>query len=70
MTLSAGKVDLLTKVFTMNTRLLKELQKHQTSRPLLERLPLKPNQTPAYIEAITLVICGLVIIAGITWGSL
>ena len=52
----------------MNTRLLKELQKHQTSRPLLERSPLKPNQTPAYIEAFTLVICGLVIIAGIFGG--
>jgi len=49
---------------------LNELQKHQTARPLLERSPLKPNKTPAYIELFTLVLCGLVIIAGITWGAL
>ena len=69
MTLSAGKVDLLTRVFTMNTKLLNELQKHQLERPLIERHN-KPHIVPAYIEAITLVICGLVIIAGITWGAL
>ena len=53
----------------MDTRLLRELQKHQTKRPLIER-NIKPHIVPAYIEAITLVICGLVIIAGITWGAL
>jgi len=51
----------------MDTRLLRELQKHQTTRPLIERHN-KPHIVPAYIESITLVICGLVIIAGIFGG--
>ena len=53
----------------MDTRLLRELQKHQTNRPLIER-NINPHIVPAYIEALTLVLCGLVIIAGITWGAL
>ena len=63
-----GLADLLTKVSIMNIRLLNELQKHQTARPLLERSPLKPNKTPAYIESLTLALCALVIIAGIFGG--
>jgi len=70
MTLSAGKVDLLTRVFTMNTKLLNELQKHQLDRPLLERHNIERQPVPVYIEVLTLALCGLVIIAGITWGSL
>ena len=70
MTLSAGKVDLLTRVFTMNTKLLNELKKHQLERPLLERRNIERQLVPAYIEALTLALCGLVIIAGITWGAL
>ena len=60
----------------MDTKLLRELQKHQTARPLLERSPLKPNKTPAYIEAFTIVICLVVILVGLlspllfAWGSL
>ena len=71
-----GLADLLTKVSIMNIRLLNELQKHQTARPLLERSPLKPNKTPAYIEAFTIIICFVVIMAGLlspllfAWGSL
>ena len=53
----------------MDTRLLKELQKHQPTRPLIER-NIKPHIVPAYIELFTLVLCGLIIIAGITWGAL
>mgnify|MGYP003661112557 len=53
----------------MDTRLLRELQKHQTNRPLIER-NINPHIVPAYIEALTLALCGLVIIAGITWGAL
>tara|TARA_R100001377_G_scaffold24155_1_gene13051 strand:+ start:202 stop:429 length:228 start_codon:yes stop_codon:yes gene_type:complete len=75
MTLSAGKVDLLTRVFTMNTKLLNELQKHQLERPLIERHN-KPHIVPAYIEAFTIIICFVVIMAGLlspllfSWGSL
>jgi hypothetical protein len=60
----------------MNTRLLNELQKHQTARPLLKRSPLKPNKTPAYIEALTIALCILVIFSGLlspllfAWGDL
>ena len=60
----------------MDTRLLRELQKHQTNRPLLERSPLKPNKTPAYIEAFTLGVCLVVILVGLlspllfAWGDL
>ena len=70
MTLSAGKVDLLTRVFTMNTKLLNELKKHQLERPLLERHNIERQPVPAYIEALTLALCGLVIVAGISWGAL
>jgi len=53
----------------MDTRLIKELQKNQPTRPLIER-HIKPHVVPAYIEVLTLALCGLVIIAGITWGAL
>jgi hypothetical protein len=54
----------------MDTRLLRELQKHQPTRPLIERHNIERQLVPAYIEALTLALCGLVIIAGITWGAL
>jgi hypothetical protein len=54
----------------MDTRLLRELQKHQPTRPLIERHNIERQPVPAYIEALTLALCGLVIIAGITWGAL
>ena len=54
----------------MDTRLLRELQKHQTNRPLIERHSIERQLVPAYIEVLTLALCGLVIIAGITWGAL
>ena len=54
----------------MDTRLLKELQKHQTARPLLERHNIERQPVPAYIEALTIAVCLLVIVAGITWGAL
>ena len=54
----------------MDTRLLRELQKHQTNRPLIERHNIERQPVPVYIELFTLVLCGLVIIAGITWGAL
>ena len=59
----------------MDTRLLRELQKHQTNRPLIERHN-KPHIVPAYIEAFTIAICLVVILAGLlspllfAWGSL
>ena len=54
----------------METKLLKELQKHQTNRPLIERHNIERQLVPAYVEALTLALCSLVIIAGITWGAL
>ena len=48
----------------MDTRLLKELQKHQTNRPLIER-HIKPHVVPAYVEAFTIIICFFVIMAGL-----
>jgi hypothetical protein len=65
-----GLVDLLTKVFIMNTRLLKELQKHQTNRPIIDRKKFEQQYVPAYIEGFTITLCILIIIAGITWGAL
>ena len=50
----------------MNTKLLNELQKHQLDRPLLERHNIERQPVPVYIEVLTLALCGLVIIAGIT----
>jgi len=52
----------------MDTRLLRELQKHQTNRPLIERHNIERQPVPAYVEALTLALCGLVIIAGIFGG--
>ena len=52
----------------MDTRLLRELQKHQTNRPLIERHNIERQLVPAYIEVLTLALCGLVIIAGIFGG--
>jgi len=54
----------------MNNRLLNELQKHQPERPLIERHNIERQFVPAYVEALTLATCALVIIAGITWGAL
>jgi hypothetical protein len=54
----------------MDTRLLIELQKHQTNRPLIERHNIERQPVPVYIEVLTLALCALVIIAGITWGAL
>ena len=54
----------------MDTRLLKELQKHQPERPLIERHNIERQIVPAYIEALTIAVCLLVIVAGITWGTL
>jgi len=54
----------------MNTKLLNELKKHQLERPLLERRNIERQLVPAYIEALTLALCGLVIVAGISWGAL
>jgi len=52
----------------MNNRLLNELQKHQPERPLIERHNIERQFVPAYIEVLTLALCGLVIIAGIFGG--
>ena len=52
----------------MDTRLLKELQKHQPTRPLIERHNIERQLVPAYVEALTLALCALVIIAGIFGG--
>ena len=54
----------------MDTRLLRELQKHQTNRPLIARHNVERQPVPAYVEVFTLVICLVVIVAGITWGVL
>jgi len=60
----------------MDTRLLRELQKHQTNRPLLERHNIERQPVPAYVEAFTIIICFVVIMAGLlspllfAWGSL
>ena len=54
----------------MDTRLLKELQKHQTNRPIIDRKEFEQQYVPAYIEAFTIALCLLVIVAGITWGAL
>jgi hypothetical protein len=54
----------------MNTRLLKELQKHQTNRPIIDRKKFEQQYVPAYIEGFTITLCILIIIAGITWGAL
>ena len=54
----------------MDTRLLRELQKHQTNRPLIERHNKPQQPVPAYIEALTIAVCLLVIVAGISWGAL
>ena len=48
----------------MDNKLLKELQKHQTNRPLIER-NIKPHVVPAYVEAFTIIICFVVIMAGL-----
>ena len=52
----------------MDTRLLRELKKHQTDRPLIARHNIERQPVPAYIEALTITLCLLIIIAGITWG--
>ena len=54
----------------MNTRLLNELQKHQLTRPIIDRKELEQQYVPAYIEGFTITLCILIIIAGITWGTL
>tara|TARA_R100001377_G_scaffold28979_1_gene15741 strand:- start:214 stop:384 length:171 start_codon:yes stop_codon:yes gene_type:complete len=52
----------------MDTRLLKELQKHQTARPIIDRKEFEQQYVPAYIEAFTITLCCLIIIAGIFGG--
>ena len=60
----------------MDTRLLRELQKHQPERPLIERHNIERQPVPAYVEAFTIVICLVVILAGLlspllfAWGAL
>jgi hypothetical protein len=54
----------------MDTRLLTELQKHQTNRPIIDRKEFEQQYVPAYIEGFTITLCILIIIAGITWGAL
>ena len=54
----------------MDTRLLRELQKHQPTRPLIERHNIERQPVPVYIEALTIAVCLLVIVAGISWGAL
>lgn len=52
----------------MDTRLLKELKKHQLARPVICRKEFERQYVPAYIEAFTITLCLLIIIAGIFGG--